>query len=100
MRKPRWVTPAILAVLAAGMTVIVVTFLGQPVDAPLFAGFFLLIGLSNILFRRRTARRLFRPDGSARYPGYTDQADARLFILGVGTIMTAAGAAILLGTLR
>jgi hypothetical protein len=90
----RWVI-SLLAVLAVWMAAILYVF-GPLPDRFLFGGFFLAIGITNLLFYKTTGRKLFAktqasPPFVARVWGRAGEKGAQVLFLGIGVIFAGTG---------
>ncbi len=98
----RWVI-ALLIVFALWTTFIL--YVSQPLpDSKFFGGFFLLIGIANVLFCKTTGRKLFAktqasPHFIARVWAHGGEKGVQVLFLGIGIILVIAGcAAIIVGS--
>jgi hypothetical protein len=98
----RWVI-ALLVVLAVWMSLML--YVSRPLpDGKLFAGFFLVIGITNVFFCKTTGREFFaRTQASrpsvARFWARAGEKGSQVLFLGIGIIFAVAGcAAIIVGS--
>jgi hypothetical protein len=90
----RWVV-ALLVVLAVWMALMLYLFRPLP-DHLFFGGFFLAIGIANLLFYKTTGRRFFEKTQAsrpfvARVWAIGGEKGVQMLILGVGVIFALAG---------
>jgi hypothetical protein len=93
---------AVLVVLAGWMAFIL--YMLRPLqnqDRLLFGGFFLAIGVTNVLFCKTSARKLFAktqagPPFVASVWGYVGQKGVQVLFLGIGIIFFAAGCVVVI----
>jgi len=95
----RWVI-ALLVVLAVWMAFMLYVFRPLP-DRLLFGGFFLAIGITNLLFYRAAARKFFAktqasPPFVARVWAYGGEKGVQVLFFGIGIIFAVAGCVVML----
>jgi hypothetical protein len=95
----RWVI-ALLAILAVWMAFILYVFRPWP-DHLFFGGFFLAIGITNLLFQKTTGRKFFAktqasPPFVARIWAYGGEKGVQVLFFGIGIIFAVAGCVVML----
>jgi hypothetical protein len=95
----RWVI-ALLVVLAVWMAVMLYCFLPLP-DRIFFGGFFLAIGITNVLFYKTTGRKFFAktqasPPFVARVWASSGEKGVQVLFLGIGIIFAVAGCVVII----
>jgi hypothetical protein len=95
----RWVI-ASLVVLTAWMAWVVSVILPSH-SGNLFGGFFLVIGMLNVLFYKNTGRKFFAKTQSSRLfvSGFwvrSGEKGIQIFVLGIGVIFAAAGCVLII----
>jgi len=95
----RWVI-ALLTVLAVWMAVILYVFRPWP-DRLFFGGFFLAIGIANVLFYKTTGRKIFAKTQAsrpfvARVWARGGENGAQVLFLGIGIVFAVAGCVVII----
>jgi hypothetical protein len=95
----RWVI-VLLAVLAVWMAVMVYVFRPWP-DRFFFGGFFIAIGIANVLFYKTTGRKFFAkmqasPPFVARVWARGGENGVQVLFLGIGIVFAVAGGVVII----